>query len=233
MSALTFKDLSTELTQAIKSQLDTPSGTQARCTLGREKVMVLVEYPTETGQAEPLADSTLDWLERLLREQFDTVGLPEEAADLTETGEAVAVQLFLKHHSEPKPFTARSFTWKVADGFDDLFGAPTGDREYLTETPLPAFQDTTGALSSPDADADAEAATNTIVSPEQSALVDWNQSDVPLATDLESPTAEIANAFTDTELLEPEDTAGAEEASMESEQNQTPTWKPPFCRFLR
>lgn len=157
MSALTFKDLSAELTQAIESQLDTPSGTQARCTLGREKVMVLIEYPTETSQAEPLADSTLDWLEQSLRQQFDTVGLPEEAADLSETGEAVAVQLFLKHHSEPKPFTARSFTWKVADGFDDLFGEPIGDSEDLIETPTPVFQEATGSLSSPESEAEAEA----------------------------------------------------------------------------
>ncbi|PZO20209.1 MAG: hypothetical protein DCF25_06910 [Leptolyngbya foveolarum] len=158
MSALTFKDLSAELTQAIESQLDTPSGTQARCTLGREKVMVLVEYPTEVGQSEPLADSTLDWLEQSLRQQFDTVGLPEEAADLSETGDAVAVQLFLKHHSEPKPFTARSFTWKVADGFNDLFGEPIGDSEEPIKTPTPAFQDATGSLSSPEAEAEAEAA---------------------------------------------------------------------------
>ena len=155
MSALTFQDLSTELTQAIETQLDTPSGTKARCTLGREKVMVLVEYPGETSQAEPLADSTLDWLEQSLRQQFDTVGLPEEAADLTETGEAVAVQLFLKHHSEPKPFTARSFIWKVADGFDDLFGTSTGDSESITETSLPIFQDETGSLSSPEANVEA------------------------------------------------------------------------------
>ena len=195
MSALTFKDLSTELTQAIESQLDTPSGTQARCTLGREKVMVLVEYPTETGQAEPLVDSTLDWLEQLLRQQFDTVGLPEEAADLSEAGEAVAVQLFLKHHSEPKPFTARSFTWKVADGFDDLFGAHTGDREDLSETLPPVFQDTTGSLSS------SEAATDVIVSPAQNDFTDTD--------------------FTDTELLESEDAAGAEEAFIESESEES------------
>ncbi len=156
MSALTFKDLSAELTQAIKSQLDMPSGTQARCTLGRGKVMVLVEYP-KRGQAEPLANSTLDWLEQSLRQQFDTVGLPEEAADLTETGEAVAVQLFLKHHSEPKPFTARSFTWKVADGFNDLFGVPINDSETLTEAPTPSFQNTTHSLTPPKADAGAEA----------------------------------------------------------------------------
>ena len=129
MSALTFQDLSTELTQAIESQLDTPTGTKARCTLGREKVMVLVEYPAAGDRTPPPTDSTLDWLEQSLRQQFDTVGLPEEAADLTETGEAVAIQLFLKHLGEPKPFTARSFVWQVADGFEDLFGEPIGDRE--------------------------------------------------------------------------------------------------------
>ena len=127
MSALTFKDLSSELTQAVETQLLAPLGTQARCTLGREKVMVLVEYPLDSAQAEPQANTTLDWLEQSLRQQFDTVGLPEEAAELAETGEAVTVQLFLKHTSESKPFTARSFDWKVADGFDDLFGTPPPD----------------------------------------------------------------------------------------------------------
>ena len=181
MSALTFKDLSTELTQAIETQLDIPSGTKARCTLGREKVMVLVEYPSQSDRdhlTEPPTDSTLDWLEQSLRTQFDTVGLPEEAADLTETGEAVAVQLFLKHLSDPKPFTARSFVWKVADGFDDLFGDPHSQSEASDDEELdstseeldsaseesdsasrqsdrdPIFQDETGSLSSPEVSTD-------------------------------------------------------------------------------
>ena len=115
MSALTFELLSTELTQALAAQSDTPPDTTARCNLGRDKVMVLVEYPLDSAQAEPLASETLDWLEQHLRAQFDTTGLPEEAADLAEDGEEVAVQLFLKHYSESKPFTMRSFIWKVDD----------------------------------------------------------------------------------------------------------------------
>ena len=173
MPALTFKDLSTELTQAIEAQLDTPKGTKARCTLGREKVMVLVEYPSQddrADQAEPPASSTLDWLEQSLRMQFDTVGLPEEAADLTEASDAVSVQLFLKHHSEPKPFTARSFVWKVADGLDDLFGNDeTSDRP-------PVFQDETGSLSSletnTEVSADSSAPKEDTPSVEESALIE-------------------------------------------------------------
>jgi len=219
MSALTFKDLSTELTQAIETQLDTPSGTKARCTLGREKVMVLVEYPSETSQSAPLADSTLDWLEQSLRQQFDTVGLPEEAADLTETGEAVAVQLFLKHHSEPKPFTARSFVWKVADGFNDLFGTPTDDSDSVTEIPLPIFQDETGSLSSPEANVEADIEANeaniedaflpisTVENldsedfslPEEEPTVDLDNSDLDAsdldASDLDLPTIDLPIAY--------------------------------------
>ena len=126
MSALTFETLSTELTQALAEQNDTPPNTTARCTLGRDKVMVLVEYPLNSQQSEPLAGETLDWLEQELRQQFDTAGLPEAAADLAEAGSEISVQLFLKHISELKPFTMRSFIWKVDDGFDDLFG-PTND----------------------------------------------------------------------------------------------------------
>ncbi|MGB3570990.1 MAG: hypothetical protein WBA01_03045, partial [Phormidesmis sp.] len=122
MSALTFETLSAELTQALAQQQATPPKTVARCTLGRDKVMVLVEYPLDSATAEPLAKQTLDWLEQHLRTQFDTTGLPEEAVDLSEEMEEVAVQLYLKHLSEAKPFTMRSFTWKVDDGFADLFG---------------------------------------------------------------------------------------------------------------
>ncbi|MEL7332491.1 MAG: hypothetical protein AAFN12_09580, partial [Cyanobacteria bacterium J06560_2] len=122
MSALTFETLSAELTQALAEQQSTPPQTVARCTLGRDKVMVLVEYPLDSASAEITASSTLDWLEQHLRTQFDTSGLPDEAADLSEDTEEVAVQLYLKHWSEAKPFTMRSFTWKVDDAFDDLFG---------------------------------------------------------------------------------------------------------------
>jgi len=126
MSALTFETLSTELTQALAGQSDTPTNTTARCTLGRDKVMVLVEYPLNSEQSEPSSSETLDWLEQQLRHQFDTVGLPEAAADLAESGSEIPVQLFLKHLSELKPFTMRSFIWKVDDGFDDLFGSAIG-----------------------------------------------------------------------------------------------------------
>ena len=154
MSVLTFKSLSAELTQAISSQLDVPEGTQARCTLGREKVMVLVESPSEGLSLEP--EETLDWLEQSLRQQFDTVGLPEEAAELSESGDAVPVQIFLKYSSEPKPFTAHSFTWQVSDSFDDLFGDDSEDGNFpaadaLDEPISPdesvPFQDATGSLS--------------------------------------------------------------------------------------
>ena len=125
MSALTFETLSAELTQALAEQSTTPPKTIARCTLGRDKVMVLVEYPLDSASAETSAIKTLDWLEQHLRTQFDTTGLPDEAADLSEETEEVAVQLYLKHFSEAKPFTMRSFTWKVDDGFSDLFGEST------------------------------------------------------------------------------------------------------------
>ncbi len=124
MSALTFEILSAELTQSLAERSNTPPETTARCTLGRDKVMVLVEYPLDSAKAEPLASQTLDWLEQQLRQQFDTTGLPEEAADLADIGSEVSVQLFLKHLSDAKPFTMRSFVWKVDDSFDDLFGAP-------------------------------------------------------------------------------------------------------------
>ena len=84
--------------------------------------MVLVEYPLDSAKAEPFAHQTLDWLEDHLRSRFDTAGLPDEVADLSDGAEQVAVQLYLKHLSEAKPFTMRSFTWKVDDGFDELFG---------------------------------------------------------------------------------------------------------------
>lgn len=122
MSALTFDTLSTELTQALSSQNDTPPQTTARCTLSREKVMVLVEYPLDSAKAERKAAQTLDWLEQHLREQFDITGLPEEMADVSEDDDEIAVQLYLKHLSESKPFRMRSFTWKVDDGFSELFG---------------------------------------------------------------------------------------------------------------
>lgn len=138
MSALTFELLSAELADALRGQSNTPLETTVRCTLGRDKVMVLVEYPLDSAQAEPMAGQTLDWLERQLREQFDTAGLPEEAVELADVGAEVPVQLFLKHMSETKPFTMRSFIWKVDDGFDDLFGElggeEVGDRSVLYET---------------------------------------------------------------------------------------------------
>ncbi len=137
MSALTFETLSTELTQALAEQSDTPPDTKARCTLGRDKVMVLVEYPLNSDQSEPSVSETLDWLEQQLRQQFDTAGLPEAAADLADAGSEILVQLFLKHLSELKPFTMRSFIWKVDDGFDDLFGTASNaaiEEEDLNQT---------------------------------------------------------------------------------------------------
>ncbi|MEL6813545.1 MAG: hypothetical protein AAFP03_01875 [Cyanobacteria bacterium J06598_3] len=148
MSALTFEILSTELTLALSEQSDTPPDTTARCNLGRDKVMVLVEYPLDSAQAEPMASRTLDWLEVHLRHQFDTTGLPEEAAELAEAGEEVPVQLFLKHRSEPKPFTMRSFIWKVDDGFDDIFGNASGASQ-------PVAQVTTHQTTSPQTMAEA------------------------------------------------------------------------------
>ncbi|MGB3291806.1 MAG: hypothetical protein WBB01_02310, partial [Phormidesmis sp.] len=121
MSAPTFDTLSAEVTQALTQQRHTPHRTTARCTLGRDKVMVLIEYPL-SAKAEQTAMKTLNWLEQHLRAQFNTVGLPAEAADLAEAGEAVPVHLFLKYFSESKPFTMRSFVWKVEDSFDALFG---------------------------------------------------------------------------------------------------------------
>ena len=127
MSVLTFEILSIELTQALSEQGSTPPKTAVRCTLGRNKVMVLAEYPLENARrVEPSTIQILDWIEQWLRHQFDTTGLPEEAADLANNGSEVHVQLFLKHLAESKPFTMRSFIWKVDDGFDDLFGLPFG-----------------------------------------------------------------------------------------------------------
>ncbi len=123
MHAPTFETLSKEVTQALTQESHTPPKTVARCTLGRDKVMVLIEYPLDSAKAEPMAMKTLDWLEQHLRQQFNTVGLPVEAADLVESGEAVPVHLFLKHRSESKPFTMRSFVWKVEDSFEALFGS--------------------------------------------------------------------------------------------------------------
>lgn len=133
MSVLTFEILSVDLTRALFEQRDTPPKTTARCTLGRDKVMVLVEYALENTKAKPLAAQTLDWLEQWLRHQFDTTGLPEEAADLAGYGSEVSVQLFLKHLSESKPFTMRSFLWKVDDSFDDLFGISFGIDDLASE----------------------------------------------------------------------------------------------------
>lgn len=156
MSALTFETLSAELTQALRAQDDTPPNTTARCTLGRDKVMVLVEYPKASIDAEPIAAQTLDWLEQSLRNQFDTKGLPESAADLSEGGSEVSVQLFLKHADEAKPFTMRSFIWKVEDGFDDLFGSADGDAiapvqatttRIVDSESQPIFQEANGGLS--------------------------------------------------------------------------------------
>ncbi len=127
MSVHTFEILSVELAQALSEQASTPPETTARCTLGRNKVMVLVEYASDSARSArarsvPPAPQTLDWLEQWLRHQFDTTGLPEEAADLASNGSEVDVQLFLKYLSESKPYKMRSFVWKVDDGFDDLFG---------------------------------------------------------------------------------------------------------------
>ena len=132
MSAHTFETLSIELTRALAEQAATPPGTIARCTLGRDKVMVLIEYPLDSASAEPTSKQTLSWLEAYLREQFDTAGLPDEAADLSEEIEEVPVQLYLKHMSEARPFTMQSYTWIVADGFVDIFGEST-----LAFTPPP------------------------------------------------------------------------------------------------
>lgn len=123
MSAPTFETLSKEVTQALAQESHVPPKTTARCTLGRNKVMVLIEYPLDSAKAEPTAMKTLNWLEQHLRQQFNTVGLPVEAADLAESGEAVPVHLFLKHSSASKPFTMRSFVWKVEDSFEALFGS--------------------------------------------------------------------------------------------------------------
>ncbi len=127
MSAPTFETLSAELTQALSKRRGIPPRATARCTLGRDKVMVLVEYPLKEDDGKKLATRTLDWLEKRLRQQFDMTGLPVEIADLSETAEEVAVQLYLKHLNASKPFTMRSFTWKVEDGFADLFGQPGSD----------------------------------------------------------------------------------------------------------
>lgn len=129
MSALTFATLSAELARALAEQSDIPPAATVRCTTGRDRVLVLVEYPLDSAKAEPLATQTLDWLEQYLRHYFDTTGLPEETADLVASGEAVAVRLYLKHFSEAKPFTMRSFVWKVDDGFDDVFGQPFAEAE--------------------------------------------------------------------------------------------------------
>ncbi len=128
MSAPTFETLSAELTQALSERRGIPPHTTARCTLGRDKVMVLVEYPSKKDDGKKLATRTLDWLEKRLRQQFDMSGLPVEIADLSETAEEVAVQLYLKHLNASKPFTMRSFTWKVEDGFADLFGQPASSQ---------------------------------------------------------------------------------------------------------
>ena len=134
MSAPTFETLSAELTQALSERRDIPPQTTARCTLGRDKVMVLVEYPSRRADdGKKLATRTLDWLEQRLRLQFDMTGLPVELADLSETAEEVAVQLYLKHMSASKPFTMRSFTWKVEDGFADLFDQPTSERSESSQ----------------------------------------------------------------------------------------------------
>ncbi len=127
MSAPTFETLSAELTQALSRRRDIPPKATARCTLGRDKVMVLVEYPSQKSDSKKLATRTLDWLEQRLRQQFDITGLPIEIADLSETAEEVAVQLYLKHLSASRPFTMRSFTWRVEDGFADLFDQPDAD----------------------------------------------------------------------------------------------------------
>ncbi len=139
MPALTFATLSAELAQALAEQVDTPPATTVRCTLGRGRVLVLVEYPLDSAQAEIAAEQTLDWLEPYLRHYFDTTGLPEETADLAAAGEAVSVRLYLKHSSEAKPFTMRSFVWKVADGFDDIFSesqvSPTVETRVVSDRP--------------------------------------------------------------------------------------------------
>ncbi len=214
MSALTFETLSAELTQALSERAATPPKTTVRCTLGRDKVMVLVEYPLDSSQAEPFAHQTLDWLEEHVRSRFDTTGLPDEVADLSERAEEVSVQLYLKHLSESKPFTMRSFTWKVADGFDDLFGDDSADYQ-TTHEPDPGFF---SVLSVPNA------SPNTSVmlpdGEEERVLLELEEDSLPLDLesdlddDLDADTDDALSSNIDTDLgvvfgLDPQDTLSA------------------------
>ncbi|EDX84541.1 hypothetical protein S7335_2238 [Synechococcus sp. PCC 7335] len=136
MPAPTFETLSAELNQALSKRHDIPSETTARCTQGRNKVMVLIEYPSAEGNdVKKLTVQTLDWLEDYLRHYFNVVGLPSELADLSAIANEVVVQLYLKYQNTSSPFTMRSFTWKIEDGFADLFGHSDFDRSTSFTTP--------------------------------------------------------------------------------------------------
>ncbi|MBE9080488.1 hypothetical protein IQ241_24940 [Romeria aff. gracilis LEGE 07310] len=120
MSALTLNTLASKLSQDLSPLPEIATEPTVRCALGRDKLMVLAEYPA--APTDTILSQAFAQLEQRLRHQLNISGLPEEAAELAASTDKIPVHLYFKLRDQEKPLAVHRFVWQVSEGFDAVFG---------------------------------------------------------------------------------------------------------------
>jgi tetratricopeptide (TPR) repeat protein len=119
ISTFTLTQLAANLAKGLHQIPDLPKGLKIRGATNRGKLLILSEH---TADVAIPSEYLFAHLEQCLRQQFETVGLPEEAYSLTRNQEELLTQFYLKRAEEPKPYAFHRFIWSLSDGFDAVFG---------------------------------------------------------------------------------------------------------------
>jgi hypothetical protein len=119
ISTFTLAQLATNVAQGLHQISDLPKGLKIRGATNRGKLLILSEHASDI--AIP-SEYLFAHLEHCLKEQFETIGLPEEAHDLVRNQDELLTQFYLKRADQPKPYAFHRFIWRLSDGFDTVFG---------------------------------------------------------------------------------------------------------------
>ncbi|MEL7502652.1 MAG: hypothetical protein AAFN18_09300 [Cyanobacteria bacterium J06554_6] len=117
--AVTLTDFAAALSVALNRASDMPSGLTVKCAVSRGKLMVLAQHSADSSVP---ARHVLAHLERLVRQQLESMGMPEETQERPDAA-TLPVQLYVKQSNQSRPHAAHPFVWQVSDGFEPVFGA--------------------------------------------------------------------------------------------------------------
>ena len=131
-SAFTLSRLSDDLTYDLSRTPEVPEELTVQCAVSRGKMMVLLESPKTDTVPE---NYVFAQVETLVRHRLEIDGLPIEASHLGVNGEPVAIKVYLKQTSMPKPSAVHRFNWLLQDSSGPVLLEDDELEPLLTQQP--------------------------------------------------------------------------------------------------